>query len=158
VQPPPQNAPSCQLSSLTTTTPTNRSSSILGQSALPSEAAEIAAAALAIVKPNYATTVYGTLTPSAREQAITGLQQPENDARSKRSQQGHSRTPTGAEKRRKDLQTRKKIQRQLAKQITRMPSPQPGSGNNDTAAINEDPTNQTEQLQKYPDTENAPKK
>eukprot|EP00613_Pedinella_sp_CCMP2098_P064858 CAMPEP_0171983190 /NCGR_PEP_ID=MMETSP0993-20121228/273160_1 /TAXON_ID=483369 /ORGANISM="non described non described, Strain CCMP2098" /LENGTH=151 /DNA_ID=CAMNT_0012635935 /DNA_START=984 /DNA_END=1439 /DNA_ORIENTATION=+ len=54
------------------------SSSTLGQSALPSEAAEIAPAALAIVKPNHAPMVYGTLTPTTREEAITGQQQPED--------------------------------------------------------------------------------
>ena len=88
VQPPLQNAPSFQLSSLTTTTPTDRSpsqypiiqhsSGTLGQSALPSEAAEIAAAALAIVKPNHATMVYGTLTPLTSVEATTGQQQPED--------------------------------------------------------------------------------
>ena len=187
--PPTQSPP--QNSSLTTTTPTNRSlsqhpivqysSSISGQSALPSEAAEIAAAALHMVKPNHATMAYGTLTPTTSEEAKRGQQQPRlatrtvplqhspvgptdsliettnNAARSKRPHQGHSRTPTGADKRRNDLQTRKKTQRQSAKQETRMPSPQPGSGNNDTVVINEEPTNQTEQWQTYPDTEKSPK-
>jgi len=83
----PQNASSSQLLSLATTTPTNRnlaqhpivqySSSILGQSARPSEAAEIAAAALHMVKPNHVTMTYGTLTPTDREEATTGQQQPE---------------------------------------------------------------------------------
>jgi len=147
---------------------------------------------------------YGTLTPTTSEEAKRGQQQPRlatrtvplqhspvgptdsliettnNAARSKRPHQGHSRTPTGADKRRNDLQTRKKTQRQSAKQETRMPSPQPGSGNSDTVVINEkpttrtpspqpgsgnsvtvvineEPTNQTEQWQTYPDTEKSPK-
>jgi len=50
----------------------------MGQSALPSEAAEIAAAALHMVKPNHATMAYGTLTPTDNEEATIGQQQPED--------------------------------------------------------------------------------
>ena len=94
----------------------------MSQSALPSEAAEIAAAALHMVKPNHATMAYGTLTPTDNEEATIGQQQPEGSmgqtttgAGSKRTKQSTSRTSAGTKQQLKARQVRKLNQRQFAR-------------------------------------------
>ena len=60
---------------------------------MPSEAAEIAAAALGMVKPNHATTAYGTLMPMTSKEATRGQQQPENFVGRTKTTEGHTIEP-----------------------------------------------------------------
>jgi len=135
-------------------TPTNKSltqypivqynSSILGQSALPSEAAEIAAAALHMVKPNHATMAYGTLTPTNSKETTTAQQQPEDPmgqtttgAGTKRTKQSITRTSDGSENQRKAKQIRKLNLRQLAKLQGQTAPTKRESANSDNASTND---------------------
>ena len=98
---------------------------------MPSEAAEIAAAALAIVKPNQATMVYGTLTLTTSEEATRGIPIEQDDnlieptetigaatttANRKKTKYARNRTLTSVDQRRKSNQGRKQKRR-------RSPSP-----------------------------------
>ena len=116
----------------------------MGQSPLSSEAAEIAAAALHMVKPTHATTAYGTLTPTTSEEATRRQQQPEDSigrtttgAGTKRLKQSISRTATGIDQQRKAQHVSKQNRRHLAKLQNQTTPTKHEITNSDSASTND---------------------